>query len=477
MSGLSELERVVKGGYCIGCGACASVSDSPIRIELDACGRYQARLAETSPEPKPELALVCPFSGAGPDEDQLARESLGDDFERHPRIGYHGATYAGYVADAGYRERGSSGGLGSWLCAELLSQGLADAVIHVGSQPTECPDPLLFGYRISRTPDEVRQRAKSRYYPIEMSRVLAEVRRTPGRYALVGVPCFVKAVRLLGRVDPVIRERVRFCIALFCGHLKSSRYAEMLAWQCGIQPGTLRAFDFRKKAADRTANDYGVEATGSDGRSTVTRLGVASRMLGTNWGHGFLKYEACDYCDDVVGETADASIGDAWLPRYLADTQGTNVLVVRNRVIDRLVRDAVKAGRLALEPISPGEVAQSQDGGLRHRREGLAYRLWLKDQDGEWRPPKRVAARADHLSARDRQRLDLRVRMARESHVAFAEALERGSLDVFRRRMEPLVRAYSGLYARPFFVRVLGRLRREWIRWFGRPRQQRLHVL
>ena len=57
----------------------------------------------------------------------------------------------------------------------------------------------LFRYRISRTPDELADGAKSRYYPVEMSEVLETIRRVPGRYAVVGVPCFIKAVHLLRR--------------------------------------------------------------------------------------------------------------------------------------------------------------------------------------------------------------------------------------------------------------------------------------
>ena len=36
---------------------------------------------------------------------------------------------------------------------------------------------------------------------------------------------------------------------------------------------------------------------------------------------------ACEFCDDVVGETADMSVGDAWLPGYVSDWRGTSVVV------------------------------------------------------------------------------------------------------------------------------------------------------
>ncbi|MGC9322644.1 MAG: Coenzyme F420 hydrogenase/dehydrogenase, beta subunit C-terminal domain, partial [Kosmotogaceae bacterium] len=63
----------------------------------------------------------------------------------------------------------------------------------------------------------------------------------------------------------------------------------------------------------------------------------ASDFYGYNWGYGFFKYKACDYCDDVVSETADVSVGDAWLPEYVNDSGGTNVVIVRNPVIKKII--------------------------------------------------------------------------------------------------------------------------------------------
>ena len=61
-----------------------------------------------------------------------------------------------------------------------MRAGLVDAVAHVAETAGDGGG-RLFGYRISRSVEEVRAGAKSRYYPIELSAALEEIRAVPGR--------------------------------------------------------------------------------------------------------------------------------------------------------------------------------------------------------------------------------------------------------------------------------------------------------
>jgi coenzyme F420 hydrogenase subunit beta len=98
------------------------------------------------------------------------------------------------------------------------------AVVHVLPRSRTDDTGLLFAYDISRTPVEVRRGGKSHYHPVEMSRVLREIRAMDEQVLLVGVPCFIKPVRNLTRHEKVLRERIRYTAAIFCGHLKSTGY-------------------------------------------------------------------------------------------------------------------------------------------------------------------------------------------------------------------------------------------------------------
>ena len=97
--------------------------------------------------------------------------------------------------------------------------------------------------------------ARSRYYPVTLAGVLAEIQKTPeSRFALVGIPRFVKAARLLARQDPFFARAIRFHIGLVCGHLKSSAYAECLGWLAGLAPDDLENVELRRKTPGQPAN-------------------------------------------------------------------------------------------------------------------------------------------------------------------------------------------------------------------------------
>jgi hypothetical protein len=170
-------------------------------------------------------------------------------------------------------------------------------------------------------------------------------------------------------------------------------------------------------------------------------------MQGGDWGEGLLKLKPCDFCDDVTGETADVAVGDAWLPEYVEDSAGTNVVLTRHPALEALVEEGIATGGLSLDRIGADDVARSQSSGLRHRREGLAIRLALTDEAGAWRPRKRVDPDRDALGRRGRRIMQLRAELAEASHLAFAAARRTGRLDTFRSLLERPLHGYRTLYA------------------------------
>lgn len=456
-----DLVPVIDGGYCVGCGVCAGL-DQRIVMRFDRMQRLQAEMPKDNLI-RPEAAAACPFADGTMNEDSLARVLFdAPKIIKDARIGLHLATFAGWVEDDVIRARASSGGIGSWLQAELLDKGLVDAVINVTAQTEPSAKEPLFRFAVARNRAEILGNAKTRYYPVEMSGVIRHILETPGRYAVIGVPCFAKALRLAALQEPVLANRLRFVLGIVCGHMKSAAFADALALQMGVQPDQLTAIDFRTKLPGRPASRYGITIEANRNGEAWSGTRPMEGLVGANWGHGFFKLKACEFCDDVMAETADAVVGDAWLPSYDADPRGANVLIVRNPDLLDLVETGAADRRLHLDTLSAEAVADSQAGGLRHRREGLAYRLWLTDRSGNWRPHKRVRAMRDHLDPNMQRIQEQRFALGQASHAAFAQA--NGDMQMFFLAIKPLQRRYDSLMAPSLARRITNLLERKFIR-------------
>ena len=409
-------KAIVHSGLCIGCGSCVAQTNVPgAKMQFDAYGELKPYGPQAwYKRPTENLTNTCPFSPAAKNEDELGAELFPDSSEHSPELGKYLAAYVGHVSEADFREQGSSGGLVTWVATELLRKGLVDGVAHVVATEDAKTEGRFFRYRLARTADEVRAGAKSRYYPIELSEVIKKIKAVPGRYAIVGIPCFIKAVHLLRRQDPLLRERIRFTLGLFCGHMKSARFVESFAWQMKVPIEEVKSVEFRYKDPGRPANWYNAMLTLYNGGQINKDWW---HLADGDWGAGFFMNSACNFCDDVVAETADISFGDAWVEPYSSDGRGTNVVVVRSPVIHQLVSAAIDQGRLNLTEVDGEFVAKTQAAGFRQRREGLAYRLtWPRKG---LMPVKRVAPDATTLTRQRKLIYRMRYFVAKWSHAIF----------------------------------------------------------
>lgn len=421
--------------------------DENIHMDLNEFGFYE----ETIPHIKDydldsKVEFVSPNLNKELNETMIARKlyAHNDDINFDERIGYYISLYGGHVKEGDYRLNASSGGMGTWIFKELFENDLIDGVIHVKENLDES-SPVMFHYDISKTVDELKAGSKTKYYPVEFSKVLKTVKEIPGRYAIIGIPSFIMAIRLLAEKDKIIKDRIKFTVGLICGHQKSSKYAEFLAWQVGIKPGNLKQINFRKKYDDEPANIYGIEVTGSIEGKEVTISKPIKELIGHDWGQGYFKMLASDFTDDVMNETADITLGDAWLEQYTNDSRGNNVIIVRNPKINEIIIEGINSGKLKLEKIDIDSILKSQHAHYRHTHDELGYRLYKKDKSGLWYPQKRVKPSNDFTFLRRRIQ-DMREEISLKSHTFYKKAVELDDIDYFIKNMNKLSRKYKQLY-------------------------------
>ena len=440
-------DKEIKNDYSVNSGAFA-VIDENIKMELNEYGQYQPVLIDKRQKKSKhddKLALVSAMSDESQNEDEIAADLFSDipGSQHNKVIGYYLDLYAGHVAEGNYRQKASSGGITTWLLVQMLEKGLIDGVVHV--REARDGDGILFKYAISSNPEEIRSGAKSRYYPAEFSEAIKVIKKTRGKYAITGIPSFITEIRLLAQQDKIVSDRIAYTFGLICGHQKSTKYAEALAWQHGIKPGNLRSIDFRVKAEGELAINYLTEMQGIKDGQEVRLIRRQDEFFVSNWAHGFFKSKLSDYTDDAFNETADISLGDAWLEEYVKDSGGNNILIIRNPDIAKVIKEGINSKALYLDRITSDTVIRSQRGLVHHTQDELPYRLHKKDEARAWRPIKRFNAVTNLPFLRKRVQ-DVREKIATESHKVYQEAVKRDDWQYFESKMRPYIIQYNLIY-------------------------------
>lgn len=451
---LLQLKNVVDGGFCVGCGACAFVSNS--RMNINEYGEYVPDIAQIEKNyniiNKENLNAVCPSLKPDLNEDFISKQLFESSAQYNPYLGYVQSAYAAFVKEGDFREKGTSGGMGTWVATELFKQGFVDGVIHVKAVDRNNLSDPFFQYGLSTTIEEIQAASKTRYHVVEVSKILEIVNKSQGRFVFVGVPCIAKAIRRLQLVNPSLVDRIPYVISLVCGHLKSINWSLSLSWGAGIDPQEAAAIQYRTKGQDIPARAYVYRVVSKN--KNVFQKDSAS-VVGGKFNAGALMLPACDYCDDVVGETADLTIGDAWIPRFEVDNQGTNLLIVRNTVIHDLLKAAAISDRIMMTEISNEDASNSQSGGFRQRREGLSYRLYREKTKEKWVPIKRITPGQFVVSASRKKLYDQRSMVTQKSRELFKEALDRNDFSIYVKGLTPSLKKLRSMEIRSSFFRLV----------------------
>lgn len=453
-------ETVIKNDYCIGCGMCAAVENSPFKIVYNSYGNVVADpISQSALKASPVKVLgLCPFSDQSKNEDKLSEIYLAANTNNDSNIGRYEACYAGYVKAGEYRRKGSSGGIIKWLAAKLLEENKIDYFIQLSQSDSADANAPLFRYKVYNKANDIINGSKSSYYPVSLIDVVKHIKLNSGRFAITGVPCFIKSLRLLSEYDSDIKAKMAFTFGIICGGMKSANQSKMIGWQLGVHPNNLIKIDFRRKYSNRPADQKIYQVWSNSDQKE--RFKDVNKIYGSDYGAGFFKPKACDYCDDVVSELADISVGDAWLNQFTYDPKGTSLIIARNELLNEILKLGVENGEIQLTELTANDAYKAQAGGFRHRKQGLSYRLEKRKLKNEWCPPKRVIPGEFDMDQRRKQIYDLREQISEQSHISFKKALDKNDLNIFFSEMKNIFDEYRNLNEVSYIRLFLRKLKR-----------------
>lgn len=395
---------VVANNLCIGCGLCAAICPHEnLKIDFNEYGEYHTTLSGVCPNTCGLCLSVCPFFDQAQNEDTLANKLFAGvrGIKYTPETGYYLDAFVGHSNITSHRENGASGGIATWMLETLLRKNLVDYAACVS--PTN-EQKKLFRFVVARKPEDVRACSSSCYYPVEINNVVRHILSHNGRYAIIGLPCFCKAIRLAMQLKPELQHRVKYLLGLVCGQTKSKFFAEYICSMGGGDPDLLDRVRFRVKEPSRPASDYGMEFVCGAGTEMVSE-GVVFWSEGINqvWSDRYFTPNACNFCDDVFAEVADVCFMDAWLPEYSSDWKGHTIVLVRKDSLLDVLNESAENGSISLKNLDISKVVESQMGALRSKRAGIRERIRLAKKQGCVVPTKRLSLCNISLSSSEKR--------------------------------------------------------------------------
>lgn len=366
----AAIADVVEAGNCSGCGFCVAL-DGGIEMRSDAAGFARpVRVSLSTRDEVEQQVARRRFDAACPGRVLRAQTPTGA--RRHPTMGPVVQTWAARAADDEIRHRGSSGGALSALTAWLLQTGQVSRT--VGARPAS-GDPRRTVSVTIRSRADVLESAGSRYAPVA-TLANPELGSHDAGLAVVGKPCEISALRADRGADAPL------LLSFFCAGTPSQRATDRLVDDLGAAtPDDLSAMWYRGR--------------GWPGRFTaVSNDGsVVSATYDDSWGAHLgrdLQWR-CKICPDGVGESADITAADYWAADengypVFAEGDGVSALIARTSRGAEVVKRAIAAGILVVEPLDIDDLARIQPL-QRDRRETLLGRTVGQRAAGV-RPPR-----------------------------------------------------------------------------------------
>ena len=247
------------------------------------------------------------------------------------------AAWIGHAADDRLRKGGVSGGVVTAILSSLLASG-AIAACLVTRMNQEIP---WHGEAfIARSPEDLQISQGSRYLPIPVNRLVAELSEISGKVAVVALPCQVHGLRMMARALPRLGEKIHLVIGLFCGGMLDSHFAPELLAAHGLKPEEVSSLKFR-------GGDWPGQMR------AVMKNGSARSLHQSNFKDGLYNYAIsifmpprCQTCLDGTAELADISAGDTWNRNEIGQYRepGNTKLFIRSKRGAEVMDTILQAG-------------------------------------------------------------------------------------------------------------------------------------
>jgi coenzyme F420 hydrogenase subunit beta len=361
MSMYPSVSEVADRGLCIGCGMCLLACRSEaIRITFDKRMGLHRPIIESDKCTGCGACLDVCFGvhvDYRYDPSHNALDMLKSTLGRSLRC------YIGFSTKRETRFKASSGGIVTALLEYLMDEDLIDGAIVTRTRRGVPPWAESF---IGSTKIDLAGAMGSKYCPVLISDSVKSV-QAGKRYALVGLPCHIYAVKSLAKKNRTLRDSIRYYIGLFCGGTPSYNGTRYILRMHGLGDSSIKNIEYR--------------GGGWPGRMAVETASGSMVIPYTKYWSTLSPWfflSRCMVCLSGLNIQSDISCGDAWLPEILAeDKTGTSIISSRTRLGDQLVQEATARRYINTKQVDRSVLLRSQRAMLDFKHFSLVHRVRL----------------------------------------------------------------------------------------------------
>lgn len=236
MSFAKLFREVISAGLCTRCGACMGICPEEV---ISANEHSYPKLIGkcTSCELCNE---VCP--GADFDFPEIYMKSYSQNFPTEDCMGYYQKVFVCQTTVPEIRQNCSSGGVGTSLALALLKYGEVDGVgvvILANRLPYRAQAVL------AKDEETIRLASQSKYAFVPVLKLLKEMRRQGGEYAIFTLPCQAMALKKIQGINPDLVKQVKYIIGLKCHYNMTQNAVIELMQHYGIVPEQISRLEYR----------------------------------------------------------------------------------------------------------------------------------------------------------------------------------------------------------------------------------------
>jgi coenzyme F420 hydrogenase subunit beta len=350
-----KIDNIVKSNLCVGCGLCACAGYT---MDFNKKrGQYIPNLKSMNIDKK--LAWqMCPGKGY-----DIVNEGskLFPNQQYSLELGFYNSIRAVHSNSEEVLKNASSGGIMTELALYLLEEKLVDAIVSTNFYYTKQGPRTQT--KLVKTKIDMLNSQGSKYIPVNMDKLILELKDFNGTVAFIGTPCQVSGIRYLQQSDESVNRKIRYVIANFCGGFKDYRNVNGIIKKYKLSKSKISYFRFR--GGGQPGSMAIRETSGKE-----LKLPYPDYMTET----GYQKHKRCKLCVDATGELADFSCGDLWLTDFLKDEFPWSVVICRNKESEKIIQDLITKEKISCKELMESQVIQSQKTNITSKK----YRLFSK---------------------------------------------------------------------------------------------------